>query len=241
MGIYLVLVSQVYSFARLFDETLGAGSITINVLLYLPIMIYYPLLEYFLKGKTLGKFIMGIRVTNKDGSLPSLFDYLLRWLMRGFDVKIGLVLFFLTPIFWSDSTARESQYLLFVFMFIPFPLIGLISMALTKNTQRLGDIIANTVVLQKSEKASLKDTILINETEEHQVKYKEVLQLRDKDIYILKKIVERAENQRDFSRVKELSDKAKERLKIKNDELPLPFLKQLLKDYNHLAKKKDLK
>ncbi len=53
---------------------------------YLPIVFYPLLTEYFLNGQTLGKRAMNIRVVRIDGSKPTLGGYIVRWILMLADI-----------------------------------------------------------------------------------------------------------------------------------------------------------
>lgn len=55
--------------------------ITLYMIFLLPAFFYTLLLEVFNQGQTLGKKLLGLRVVMKDGSVPTLSAYLLRWLL----------------------------------------------------------------------------------------------------------------------------------------------------------------
>ena len=124
-------------------------------------------------------------------------------------------------------------------MAIPMPLVGLISIIVTQNNQRLGDFAAGTIVVRDTKRVSLNETLLKSKIEDYEPVFKQVLKLRDKDIYIIKNIVEQAEKG-NHTQVVPLAEKARKILNIETDMLPLVFLKTLLNDYNHLAHEKDL-
>ena len=205
----------------------------------LPIILYYPLLEYFFGGKTIGKGLLKIRVTNLEGKPASVSEITMRWLLRSIDVKIGLIVFIISSFFETLSVSTDLIYSLGVLMVIPLPLVGLISIIVTKNNQRLGDFAAGTIVVNDKKRVSLNETLLKSKIEDYEPVFKQVLKLRDKDIYIIKNIVEQAEKG-NHSQVLPLAEKAKKILGVETDLLPLVFLKTLLNDYNHLAQEKDL-
>lgn len=208
-------------------------------LIVLPIILYYPLLEYFFGGKTIGKGLLKIRVTNLEGKPASVSEITMRWLLRSIDVKIGLIVFIISSFFETLSVSTDLIYSLGVLMAIPLPLVGLISIIVTKNNQRLGDFAAVTIVVNDKKRVSLNETLLKSKIEDYEPVFKQVLKLRDKDIYIIKNIVEQAEKG-NHSQVLPLAEKAKKILGVETDLLPLVFLKTLLNDYNHLAQDKDL-
>jgi hypothetical protein len=196
-------------------------------------------LEYFFGGKTIGKGLLKIRVTNLEGKPASVSEITMRWLLRSIDVKIGLVVFIISSFFETLSASTDLVYSLGVLMAIPLPLVGLISIIVTKNNQRLGDFAAGTIVVNDKKRVSLNETLLKSKIEDYEPVFKQVLKLRDKDIYIIKNIVEQAEKG-NHSQVLPLAEKAKKILGVETDLLPLVFLKTLLNDYNHLAQDKDL-
>jgi uncharacterized RDD family membrane protein YckC len=96
----------------------------------LPVMFYHVLFEVLFAGQTLGKMLLHIKVTQLDGSPVSLGSCLLRWM-------------FLLVDFWVSGT-----------MGLP-GLVGLISMSVSKQKQRLGDRVAGTVVINTRIKSRL--------------------------------------------------------------------------------------
>jgi len=55
--------------------------------LSLPYFLYYPVLQYWNNGQTLGKQIVKIRVVKIDNTHPGLGDFLIRWVLRLFEVN----------------------------------------------------------------------------------------------------------------------------------------------------------
>lgn len=165
---------------------------------------------------------------------------MLRWMLKAIDFKIGLLFFFLAALFSRSAYADAMNIYAGFFMMVPFPIVGLILIIKTKNNQRLGDIAAETMVIHERKRVSLDDTILQHKEDDYIPVFKQAIKLRDKDIYIIKKVIDRAETQLDHADVIPLAEKAKEVLNIKTDMLPLVLLKTLVKDYNYIAQKKDL-
>lgn len=211
-----------------------------NILVILPAIFYQPLSEYFWNGKTVGKHFLRLKVVKEDGTTASLGDYLLRWVLRTVDVKIGFLFIFFLP--RSPQSAAEEMFIAYiiVFMLIPLPIVGIVSMAISNTCQRVGDRVANTVVIKLKRPYSIEDTILKNLEEDYKPQYENVLMLSDRDIHIIKNVIDNAEHTGNYTSLMELSDKAKNILDVKDDSKPLPFLKTLIKDYNYLAKEKDL-
>lgn len=239
-GVYLFIAIQFADYLGILDEFEAIkGNLSFFILLLLPIILYYPLLEYFFGGKTIGKGLLKIRVTNMEGKPASISEIVMRWLLRTIDIKIGLIIFMISALFESLSMSTDLMYSLGVFMGLPFPIVGLIMVLVTPNSQRLGDFAAGTIVVHDKKRVSLNETLLKSKIVDYKPVFKKVLKLRDKDIYIIKNIVEQADKG-NHSQVVPLAEKAKKILDIETDLLPLVFLKTLLNDYNHLAQEKDL-
>ena len=217
----------------------GDAPILQYFILILPPFTYLPICEYLWNGKTLGKAILKMQVIRSDGTAPSLGDIILRWLIRTVDVKLGFLLIFFIPKTPSSDIESLLYVYLIIFMVIPLPIVGIISMATSPTGQRLGDRLANTVVIQSKRLFSLDDTILKATEETYEPRYRNVLKLRDKDIHIIKQTIEDAEKSKNYGNVGKLAEKAREILEIRDDTRPLILLKTLLKDYNHLAKEND--
>jgi uncharacterized RDD family membrane protein YckC len=66
-------------------ETANSTFIIIGFV-YLPIVFYPLLTEYFLNGQTLGKRALNIKVVRLDGSKPTLGGYVIRWILMIADI-----------------------------------------------------------------------------------------------------------------------------------------------------------
>lgn len=237
-GILDLLVQGIYLFA--FIWILGIGlveeNIVIQVLIFIPYALYNPICEFLWNGRTVGKYLLKLRVIKANGSAASLGDYVLRWLLRIIDIRIGLFILIFLPDFIQNST---DFYGLVVFLAFPLPIAGLISMMATKKLQRIGDIVANTVVVVSKRPFSLEDTILRTPQENYEPVFKNVLKLSDRDIYIIKNVLDNSEKSKSKKAIFDLTIKAKQILEIKENIPPEQLLRTLIEDYNHLAKKKD--
>jgi hypothetical protein len=124
-------------------------------------------------------------------------------------------------------------------MIVPFPVVGIMSMAFSKKVQRVGDRVANTVVVRHVKPYSLNDTILRTTEKHYTPTYANVLRLSDKDFYTIKQVLDECRRTGNYSQVDVLAQKAREILEINDDTKPYPLLKTLLEDYNHIAKQKE--
>ncbi len=239
--LYFYLSNQVY-------QAVTGGSIFDTVstaywrflLINLPIIIYHPLLEYIWDGKTVGKALLKMRVMRLDGRPAALGDVFLRWLLRVVDVKLGFLFLFFLPRNPANDIEAMFSVLVIIFFTVPFPVVGLLSMSMSKHGQRIGDRVAHTTVVEIKRPFTLDDTILQSTASEYVPRFQNVLQLSDKDIYTIKTTLDQARKTRDYKNVLLLGTKAREILNIQEDIKPLPLLETILKDYNHLAKERDL-
>ena len=239
MGLYLYLIQFILS--ALFSIQIFGDSINIwiTLLVILPLFLYFPILEYFWSGRTVGKRLLKLRVVRSDGSAPSLGDIVLRWLVRIVDVKLGFLMIFFVP--RMPSSAAEETFMIWtaVLLLLPLPIVGIISMATSPLNQRLGDRIADTVVVRKTKLFDLSETILQSTSEEYSPVYNNVLILSDRDIYIIKEALEKLDTTNDYKYILRLANKAREILDIKDRRKPIEVLQTIMKDYDYLAKKKD--
>jgi uncharacterized RDD family membrane protein YckC len=88
---YFFMFSYLYAISYSISTFLPSGFFGLNVyiiwsIFLLPLLTYHFLFESILGGRTLGKMIVKIKVTNKDGSTPGIGAYFLRWLLMPVDM-----------------------------------------------------------------------------------------------------------------------------------------------------------
>jgi len=115
---------------------------------------------------------------------------------------------------------------------IPYWGIGICSILFSKNSQRLGDLAAGTIVIKLKPEVQAEDTIFAQIDENHQVQYKNVLRLTDRDVELIKSIMNSNNDKPEM--ISKLAHKIRSVIDAPEDGLlPVPFLKQVLKDYNY--------
>jgi len=113
-------------------------------------------------------------------------------------------------------------------------IVGIITILVSENSQRLGDLAANTVVIKNTKLVKLEDMVYFDVDESHQVKYDSVLKLNDREIELVRTILNQPHSEKKQSLITELALKIKSVLEIEESELNnLDFLNQVLKDYNY--------
>jgi uncharacterized RDD family membrane protein YckC len=121
-----------------------------------------------------------------------------------------------------------------MFRIIDNGIIGLITIAVSNKTQRLGDMVAGTTVIQLNKQITLRDTILHKQKTDYKIVYSQVALLSDADANIIKEVLEFSYKQNQPEHIKLLANKIKTKYGIydvkQKDEF---FLNTLLVDYSH--------
>ena len=100
LGVIIDTILGIQYFTELFSnfaEVNRAIDILVTAILY---FLYTFLLEYFTKGRTIGKYITGTKVITTDGQIPTMYEFFIRNISRlvPFDI-----LSFLGENGWHDS------------------------------------------------------------------------------------------------------------------------------------------
>ena len=104
----------------------GTSRVLLGVLavgLLLSMMIYLLLFHVLWNGQTPGKRAFGLRVSGADGYPPTTLQHVLRMLLWPIDVLLPLP--------------------------VPFGILGIVVICLTERRQRIGDLVAGTLVLRE--------------------------------------------------------------------------------------------
>ncbi len=184
------------------------------LLIFLPFTFYHLLFELFMDGQSPGKRIMKIKVIKIEGIPISIGDYVMRWMFRMLDGMLYVPLC----------------------MFIPIPLsiVGMVTIAATKHSQRIGDLAAGTTVVRIKRSTRLSDTIIRAVEPSYQVVYPQIYRLSDADMNTIRAALEISEKSNNLKTMVTIATKAAEILEIDPESIPQakPFLQTLLLDYN---------
>ena len=149
-----------------------------------------------------------MRVVKLDGSQAGIGSYFLRWILAPIDI------------------------------YFTYGSVGLITMLINGKGQRLGDLAANTTIVKLKTEAKLDDTILQPTPVNYEVRLPEVSNLSDKDISIVKEVLDLNYKNPDAVMYERILHKTKEAIEKKigvtSNLHPLTFLDTVLKDYNYL-------
>lgn len=184
-----------------------SATILLMYLVILPFFLLYSLaFEQLNNGQSLGKMALKLRVIRMDGERVNFFDYLMRWMFRAFDI------------------------------YFSFGGIAVLSVVSTTNSQRIGDLLANTVVVNvgKTERMKLDNLLKLNKMDKYVITYPQVLKMPEEAMLIVKETLTKQMKQNNFAHQKALDllvEKMEAELELKAPENKVQFLKTLLKDY----------
>ena len=202
-----------------FDTSLG----WLDILAWIPILLYFLIAEVTMNGQTPGKRIMRIKVITATGGQPTLSQYLIRWLFRSVDFPL--------MVFVSLIYSIWPWYL--------FPLLftGLISFILTPLSQRIGDLLAGTIVIDTNTESAWQHTVFTEVEDSYLTVFPNVMKLSDRDMNTIKQVLLYTRKRPGDPVLERVADKIKMALKIETDLRAEDFLETLLKDYNYLSRK----
>src|SRR5215203_628203 len=215
-----------------FDSNIGnRSSFAVFIVLLIPMLTYHLVCEATMNGQSFGKKIMTIRVVNENGGQPGLGQLVIRWLIRTSDI-MAFSLILSVPMAAASGNSRFFWQLA-----IPLGLFmtDVILVNASQKQQRLGDMLAHTLLIKASQKHSIQDTVFLNIADNYRPSFPQVMQLTDRDMNSLKSILDTAKKRGDFNLASMASDKIKNHLKIETNLSPFEFLEILLKDYNYLS------
>ncbi len=234
---YLRIASEVYSSIRnnygYFDEGSQHNLWAIGLLLFLPIMIYHVVLEITMNGQSVGKKITGLRVVDENGGKASISQFVIRWLLRLSDLWIVAILLFLA----SDPNFENAETVFIVVFGLAFLVTDIVLVVSSKKGQRIGDILAKTILISVRTKGNIEETVFQEVADNYVPSFPQIMQLSDKDINAIKSILETARKKSDFNMAEAAASKIRAHLKIESSMSPFDFLDVLLKDYNYLSTK----
>lgn len=195
----------------LIRETLELSETVFFVLLALliiPLLFYFLAFELFFDGQTPGKRALKVRVVTTKGGVPTLRQYLLRWLMRLVDVH-----FFAT-------------------------VVGISTIVFSRHNQRVGDMVADTLVVKEEKAPSLSAVRQRRTPDEYgQLTYPQVDRLSPQDIATAREVYDLVRDEGLTPQTKKLCRKLRDVFteKMQTETPPTEsdrlFLKTIIHDY----------
>lgn len=180
----------------------------VSFVIMIPFIFYTLFFENLTNGQTIGKMAMGIKVVKLEGYQASFADHFSRWVFRLVDIL----------------------------MLGGLPAI--LGIVFSNKSQRLGDMVTDTVVISTKSKTRLNHRFLDDLSNEYQITFPTVLRLSDHDMNIIKKAYATAVMQNDDLMIEKLVSKIEEVTTIKNLHLNNhQFIQVIINDFNHLTSK----
>ncbi len=201
----------------------------LSIVLFIPIIIYHPICEITMNGQSFGKKLLGLKVVNINGGRPSISQFLIRWLIRTSDIMMVVIIISNLSIFMRFNLTLLMSVLLFI--------TDIVLVVTTRKAQRLGDILANTILIRVNTQRSIDQTVFMHVADNYVPSYPQIMQLSDRDINAIKSILETARKKGDYRMAETAADKIKSHLNITSNSSPFDFLDILLRDYNYLSTK----
>ena len=224
---FVLIIAYMFSILYLLygGFRVGEGSRgLVLILLVIPTLSYTATSEILMNGQTIGKKILHVKVVSLDGGEPTLGQYLLRWFMRFYEW--GFIIF---TLFWSNG------YTGLIWLFIG-GITSIIIMGVSPKNQRLGDIVAGTVVVNTKSNLTVNDTIFMNISEtNYKVLFPEVMRLSDRDINTIKNVISQTAKNNQFDICNRVAMEVQGVLKVSSDMYALAFLEKIMEDYNYLS------
>lgn len=207
--VVLYFLAVIIGLAASFSQS-EVGFIVVMIIFGVAFVFYDLLCELFMNGQTFGKKVLKIKVISLDGSQPTFGQYIFRWLFRMIDFGF--------PFGWG--------------------VVALISVAVTKNHQRLGDILAKTTLIKTIPRTPIENVAFnFPLPEEYEPQFKEVLHLSDRDIELIHEVLTGYYQTGNAALIYAMASKTQERIvaTIPVGMNELQFLEVVMKDYKHLT------
>ena len=194
----------------------------------LPMLLYSLLTELWMNGQTVGKKLMAVRVISLDGGEPTIGQYFLRWITK----------FFEWPFLFGYIFFSAANLVIYIIITGFLGIAVVIIIAVSRKSQRLGDIAAGTVLVDTKTNLTVNDTVFIDvDNSNYKVSFPEVMRLSDNDINTIKSVLTQDRKRNNHEISTRVEYKIKDVLQIQSSLSSVDFLEKLLEDYNYLATK----
>lgn len=209
-----------------FDNDLDVG--IIYFIYILPVLVYQLFFEIFMDGQTLGKKLLGIKIISTDGRGATWGQFFLRWILCP-----GNLYIYVAP----KILVNPIEMLSFLFLYLP----DFLSVVISARSQRLGDLAAGTVVIDKKYVPNINETIFHEiDNKSYIPLFPQVMKLSDTDINRIKDLISAKPSKVTDLYMIEITDKLKSRWGITSDLHAKDFLHQLISDYNYITSTRSL-
>ena len=178
------------------------------IVVVLPYAFYTLVSEIFMNGQTIGKRTMNIRVVSLEGAQATIGQYLIRWLFQPID------------------------------FYVSFYACAFLAVVLSNRSQRVGDMIAGTIVIKTVvPRTSFQQTILVPavEAENYTVTFPEAANLTDPEMQLIRDVVFTVRRTGNTMLAYHAAEKIKQTIRVQSTLEPMDFLRVLIEDYHHVT------
>lgn len=196
-------------FSKAQGEEMGKLMNAVWLIIPIPVITYTLWVEPIFNGRSFGKLIMGLKVVKVNGMPAGMGDFAFRWVSR----------------------ILEGEIAAFTCLALPVAIIS-------KKSQRIGDMIAGTIVIRVKHRSSLRNTILTHINPNYRVVFPQVSALSDSDMNIIRDVMTQAFETGNYQLLEYLGQKVKSVMKVNPNPQQLPtvqFLNIVLADYAHYS------
>ncbi|HUQ66026.1 MAG TPA: RDD family protein [Flavitalea sp.] len=192
-----------------------------GVFVSMPVLFYHLVSEITMNGRSAGKMLMKCRVVTEEGGQPGIGQYLIRWSFRLVDFPYWILIATVSGVmpWWT----------------LPLVFTGIASIMLTQKSQRVGDIVAGTILIDTRNSTSWEDTVFTEISDHYKPRYPQVMQLSDRDINTLKNVIDTVKKNNDHDLANRIAQRIISKTKIETEEYAIDFLETLLLDYNYYS------
>lgn len=235
--VYFLIAARIYSGfldnSNSYSEDASHNLWAIQLLLLLPLGLYHLIMEITTNGQSVGKKILQLKIVDENGGKPGISQFLIRWLLRISDFTILILLIQILLGIGLDSAGTAFIVLLLLGVLFTDAIL----VATSKKGQRIGDMLAHTIVIRTNNKSSIEETVFQEVHDDYIPQFPQVMQLTDRDLNVIKTILDTSTKKRDYEMALTASEKIKSHLKVQTSLTAYEFLETLLKDYNYLSTK----
>lgn len=208
-AVYLVLAYWAMGLvvSRMDFDTMQKVTSVVSWLILIPVLTFTLWCEPLFNGRSFGKLIMGLKVVKTNGTPAGIGDFAYRWVMRLFEGEAGL----------------------FTCLALPVAIIS-------GKGQRIGDMVADTMVIKIKQRTSLRNTILQQINPQYRVVFPQVAYLTDRDMNVIRDIMQQSFDTGNYHLLEYLGNKVKSIMGVNPPPHQLPtmqFLNIVLADYAH--------
>lgn len=225
------LIGKLAGPAYSWDEDAQYNLWALQLLAIAPVFLYHIIMEVTTNGQSVGKKVMKLRVVNDKGGKASISQFLIRWLLRVSDLWMVIILALLLSL--SDGTNLQTFFMLL--LALGFLVTDIVLVASSKRSQRIGDLLAHTIVIRTNKQQDLSATIFREVSEDYVPVFPQVMHISDRDLNIIKNLLDNAHKTHRYESLRAAADRVKQYLEIETDMEPYQFLDKLLEDYNYLS------